>query len=35
MGKRRLRGIWVLYLLPPFAFFVFLHWLMRDVWHWF
>lgn len=33
--KRRLRDNWVLYLAPPFLFFTFLHWLMRDVWNWF
>lgn len=35
MTKRRMHGIWVLYLIPPFAVAMFLVWLMRDVWHWF
>lgn len=35
MAKRQMPGIWVLYLLPPFAFVAFLFWLTRDVWHWF
>ena len=35
MAKRKMHGMWVLYLLPPFAFVTFLFWLARDVWHWF
>lgn len=34
MAKRKMHGIWVLYLLLPFAFVTFLFWLARDVWHW-
>jgi hypothetical protein len=35
MTKRQMPGIWVLYLIPPTLFAMFLVWLMRDVWHWF
>jgi len=35
MTKRRMHDMWVVYLLPPFAFAAFLFWPVRDVWHWF
>lgn len=35
MARLQKPGVWVLYLLPPFAFAYFFIWLMRDVWHWF
>ncbi len=33
MARLQKPAVWVLYLLPPFAFTAFLVWLMRDVWH--
>jgi hypothetical protein len=33
MANRKMHGMWVLYLLPPFAFVTFLFWLAMDVWH--
>lgn len=35
MAKRKMHGVWVLYLLPIFFLFSFTMWLMRDVLHWF
>lgn len=31
MTKRRMHGIWIRYLLPPFAFTAVLFWLVREV----
>jgi len=35
MAKRKWHDNWVLYLIPPSLFAMFLVWLMRDVWQWF
>ena len=35
MGKGKGRDDWMLYLIPPTLFALFLVWLMRDDWRWF